>query len=303
MTAAYIRVLPYRAPRDVWLQARRHGIGGSDIAAICGLSTWASPYSVFADKLGLTPADSEETERQRWGNLLEPVIGAEWARRHPGARIRRVGMVRSKTRPWQQCSPDFLTDCCGGRRGHLQAKTADRYMADEWDEDSVPLPYLLQGTHEADVLGVDHFHFATLLGGNELVDYVVEHDDGLVDMVRTAGADFWRLVETRTPPPLDGTDPTTAALKRRYADSINDVVYLDAAWLDRLDEREATREQIKALEGAVAKTANELRAAMGEHRTAVAGGLVVATWNPDKNDTRVLRVKDAAQRKPERTAA
>lgn len=31
--------------RAEWLSKRRTGIGGSDIAAIMGLSKWATPYS------------------------------------------------------------------------------------------------------------------------------------------------------------------------------------------------------------------------------------------------------------------
>lgn len=35
-----------------WLQYRRMGIGGSDIAAICGLSKWRSSMHVYLEKLG-----------------------------------------------------------------------------------------------------------------------------------------------------------------------------------------------------------------------------------------------------------
>ena len=36
--------------RQEWLQARKLGIGGSDVAAILGLSKYKSPYQLWLDK-------------------------------------------------------------------------------------------------------------------------------------------------------------------------------------------------------------------------------------------------------------
>ena len=38
-----LEVLPYDAPRDVWLAERRKGVGGSDVPAVLGMSRWSSP--------------------------------------------------------------------------------------------------------------------------------------------------------------------------------------------------------------------------------------------------------------------
>ena len=40
--------------REEWLMQRRKTIGGSDAAGIVGLSKWASPFSVWAEKTGRT---------------------------------------------------------------------------------------------------------------------------------------------------------------------------------------------------------------------------------------------------------
>ena len=54
-----------KAPTDrEWHEWRSHGIGGSDIGAILGLSKFASPWTVWADKQGLLPP-TPETQRQR----------------------------------------------------------------------------------------------------------------------------------------------------------------------------------------------------------------------------------------------
>ena len=63
--------------RDAWLEQRRKGVGGSDVAPIMDLSKWRSCYEVWAEKVGLIqPADLSDKESVQWGNILEPVVGA-----------------------------------------------------------------------------------------------------------------------------------------------------------------------------------------------------------------------------------
>ena len=77
---------------------RATGIGGSDAAAILGLSGYGSPYTVAMEKVaGIKESRTdEEQERLDWGKALEPLIiaaferktgmrvgpGAAWARHH-----------------------------------------------------------------------------------------------------------------------------------------------------------------------------------------------------------------------------
>ena len=59
--------------RQDWLAERRHSLGGSDMGAVLGLSRWRSPYTVWADKMGLLP-DQEDSEAMRIGRDLEPYV-------------------------------------------------------------------------------------------------------------------------------------------------------------------------------------------------------------------------------------
>jgi hypothetical protein len=43
--------------RASWLAARGKGIGGSDVAAILGLSPWNAPLSLWMKKVGAIPSD------------------------------------------------------------------------------------------------------------------------------------------------------------------------------------------------------------------------------------------------------
>ena len=47
--------------RESWLKERRSGIGGSDAAAILGVSPWRTALDVYSDKRGISPLNTEPT--------------------------------------------------------------------------------------------------------------------------------------------------------------------------------------------------------------------------------------------------
>lgn len=56
------------------LIARKQGIGGSDAAAILGLSQWKSPLDIFFDKLDTGEPEQINTPFTEWGIRLESAI-------------------------------------------------------------------------------------------------------------------------------------------------------------------------------------------------------------------------------------
>ena len=66
----------------MWLQFRRRGIGGSDIAAICGISKWRTPTHVYLEKLGEAP-EQVKNEAAEWGTRLEPLIAEKFSQENP----------------------------------------------------------------------------------------------------------------------------------------------------------------------------------------------------------------------------
>jgi len=292
--SAYTQILPTRVPRSEWLAARRSGLGSSDIAGVLGQSSWASPYSVWWDKVGPLQDTDGATESMRWGQRLEPVIAQVWSEQ-TGIRVKRIGLCRSNSRPWQLASPDRMTS----DRGVLEVKIASGWDHDQWDADTIPLKYLLQTIHQMDVLGLDHGYLAVLIGGNELRAFDVPLDPVIVAVIRERGEQFWQLVQSRTAPPTDFHDATTAAVKARWAvpDEDGARVVLDPDWLDHLDGREWRKTDAGALTAACTATDNALREAIGAATHAICAGQLVATWKPRKDGVRVLNVIDSVKRK------
>ena len=77
--------------REEWLERRRKTIGGSDAAGIVGLSKWASPFSVWADKTGRT-VEKADTEAMRQGRDLEDYVARRWMEK-TGKRVYRLAAM------------------------------------------------------------------------------------------------------------------------------------------------------------------------------------------------------------------
>lgn len=63
-------------PEKEWLEYRRRGIGGSDAAAILGISPFATARDLYYDKLKIVPFDDSECNwvAKKMGHLLEDLV-------------------------------------------------------------------------------------------------------------------------------------------------------------------------------------------------------------------------------------
>ncbi|MEV6555906.1 lambda-exonuclease family protein [Nocardia sp. NPDC051756] len=205
-----VEVLAQDADRDQWLRVRRQGIGGSDCSAVMGMSSYASPYTVWEDKTGRASA-VDESEAMRWGNLLEPVIREE-AMNRLGLTFGLLGTLRSLERPWQQANLDgWASD-----NAVIECKNTGSWMAPDWDG-QVPDHAELQCQHNMAVTGATHAWVAGLVGGNRLRIARVDRDPELIEAINAEEDQLWHEhILTDTPPPADPSTATLAALRRRW---------------------------------------------------------------------------------------
>ncbi len=61
---------------EQWLEYRRHGIGGSDAAAVFGVSPFATARDLYYDKLKIATHEDPEDNwvQKRMGHLLEDLV-------------------------------------------------------------------------------------------------------------------------------------------------------------------------------------------------------------------------------------
>lgn len=275
--------------RQTWLATRRTGVGSSDAAPALGMSPWVSQYALWADKRGLLPA-REETERFRWGHLLEPVILDELQRRRPPgpAPMQRNLMLRSAQYPWMLANPDALVT----GSSVIEVKTASEWDRKRWDE-GVPDHYVLQAHHLMVVCGVDRCIVPVLFGCAEMVEYEIDYDTAVAKQVIDGTYDFWERVKNDDAPDLDGSEATMLALREIWFEGAPGMsVELTADLAGHI----ALHPALAAQEKAATEAANALKArvmdAMGIAEVALVDGEVVATWKSRKDGRRVFRWKE-----------
>ena len=252
--------------RDAWLEVRRHGIGGSDVAAMMGLSPYRTPCETWAEKSGLIESpDISDKPSVMWGNILEPVIGDHYKSLHPDRTVKRLNAVcRSKERPWAQASLDYEVKDPDLGWGILEIKTAGARSADQWDE-GVPLYYLTQVTHYMSVTGRPFADVAVLIGGNDYREYRVMRDEDDIRAVDEAVDAFWKRVENGDAPDVGGSVTESQALFRQFGtgtDHIEDY----GADPDELTLYLIAKQQRDAAEELLKLRSNKLKQLIGEEK-------------------------------------
>lgn len=208
---------------DKWLALRTTGLGGSDIAAMLGVSPWKSTYELWLEKTGtLTEDKAQEDERLaeilHFGNVLEQVVADEFELR-TGKKVSKRGMVRSVEHPCLLADVDRVVE---GENAILECKTTSSFKKDEWEDDCVPAGYYLQVQTYMAVGGYDKCYVACLIGGNQFVIREVPRNEEDIKQIIAKAEEFWnKYVVTKTAPPVDGSAGCTEALKKMYPGKVN----------------------------------------------------------------------------------
>ena len=218
VTPTGVLILDHSAPRDVWLNKRREGIGSSDLPAVMQLSGYRSPQHVYYDKRGEIPHDNDEEmgDPARYGVLFEEPLAFDWARRNRTV-VAPVGIVAHREERWQMCSLDRLcAECPLDRDKHslcaLEVKCRNAFVAKLWRH-GPPDDVLAQVLWQILVTGLDHIHVVCLIGGNDYRQYTVrrsEHEK-LVAYLDAEAARLWHEhIVPRIPPGMTGDEPPDA---------------------------------------------------------------------------------------------
>lgn len=262
--------------RQEWLAERRLGIGGSDAAAILGLSKWRTPYDVYADKLGLVD-EAPDNEAMLWGRLQEPLIRQQYADRTGRAVTVPGSSLVHPVHGFMRANLDGATD----DQRVFEAKTAR--TAQDWGEpgtDEVPQAYLLQVQHYMIVTGFAVADVAVLIGGSDFRIYEVPADPELQEMMIEAEAAFWERVQRQDPP-----EPVTLAdAQARFGRASKSGAVVATEEVEKAVRHLANiKTQINVLKADEDEAKAIVMAAMGEMDTlASPGGQVLATWKAAK---------------------
>jgi putative phage-type endonuclease len=202
----------HQAHRQTWLTLRRPGIGASEIAAVLGISPWASRFSLWwAKREGW---DFEQNESQEWGLRSEPMIALKFTEEHPDLHvIRPDSLYAHKRHSHMLCSPDRLAILPDGRVIPIELKTDE--AGHGWGEpgtDQVPLHYAVQVQWQAGVFG-SPYGYLVRYARKRYTEYVVLPDPRISVWIKKA-AGFLQSIVDDNPPDPDGHEATTDTLTK-----------------------------------------------------------------------------------------
>ena len=109
-----------------WLAYRRRGIGGSDVAAIFGISPWRTARDLYYDKLDIAVVEDEESNwvALEMGRLLEPLV-AKIFQHKTGYQIYQVKkMFQHPLYSWMLADVDYFVELPDGSTAILEIKTS-----------------------------------------------------------------------------------------------------------------------------------------------------------------------------------
>lgn len=263
-------VEPWETERE-WLEARKIGIGASEVAAIFGVGYASqSPVTVWASKTGR--AETEITpELQRLfnrGHRLEPVIAAEFQDEtglisvDPG----RYTIYRHPSIAWLFATLDRYTVHPEFGPIPVELKAVNGRFRGDWNVDEEPpLKYMVQCQTQMAVTGASHCYLVGLIGGDELVVRLVERNQKFIDAMTGKLNEFWGYVERDEMPPVDESEATKAMLGMIYPKDTGLEVDLPAEFIELDRELLDLKEQAKTIKAKIDGIENKIKAAIGEN--------------------------------------
>ena len=183
---------------------RKSFIGGSDIAAVMGMSRWVTPLQLWSEKTGKVEApDLSDNQAVEMGIELEESVARLWTKR-TGRKVRRAPKnYTHKKFDYMRCQVDRLVE---GTDELLECKTASAWKEKEWEDEEIPAEYILQVQWQLGITGRSVGHIAVLIGGQKFVYKEIKADPELFAKMLKEAIKFWSMVEMKTPPMAAGDD-------------------------------------------------------------------------------------------------
>lgn len=281
-----LQIIPTKnMSRDEWLAERRKAIGGSDAAAIIGLTPYATRYTVWADKTGKLP-EREDNEAMRQGRDFEQYVADRFTEL-TSKKTRRVNaIIKNPDYPFAAANIDRAVN---GEASGLECKTTSVLNLRRFRDGEFPESYYCQCVHYLAVTELDRWYLAVLILNKGFMVYRLTRikDDPLpewctaslyvsddeISALMGAEREFWAMVESDAPPELSGTAPDSDALEAVYSASVsNDSSILLYGHDETIRRYLALKEQIKMLDIEAEQCKQVLQDDLGENESGRTSG-------------------------------
>jgi putative phage-type endonuclease len=286
-------------PNDTFHTERLSGIGGSDIAAILGLSKWRTPYQVWMEKTGRSQ-QVDSSLPMRWGTYAEEFVAREYADRTGRGVQRYNAMLRHKDAPLIGHIDRLVIPEGAKRASHrteirtdrgLECKTVSAFALgrdSEWgpeDTDQVPSQYLLQVAAYQALTGCQHWDLAALIGNTEFRIYHFTRDLELEGYLLEEVSRWWRdyVIADTPPPPSSEMEARQRWPRHDPGKTLNATMDIGL----QLRQLAQIKADIRALEAREKAVKDALYPALGDAEIVIYGGEEAATYRANKDGQKI----------------
>lgn len=250
-----------------WLAARRLRLQASDTAAILGVgyrnqspaTVWESKVSDSGEKQG------NQAKYLRIGKMMESSLRLIFSEETglPTFPVGEFTIYCHPFIPWLGCTLDLKTIHDEYGLCPVELKNVSYFNREDWDDGKTPLKFAIQLQHQLAVTGASHGFLFGLIGGNEPIVRLIERDEAFIDVMLEALGTFWRCVERKELPPIDGTEATAGVLKRLYGKDDGNTTMLPRDAAEWAIQRETAAAVIKSMKVMQTTAENHLKAELG----------------------------------------
>lgn len=299
--------------RTNWLSMRGNSIGGSEIGAIAGFSSYGSALTVYNEKLGLVEKFKGNIHTL-FGTRMEPMI-REWVQEdfvketgiklttyeYPymmldkekeffSANIDGIGIVEEDYIYWENRDTAEIKFIPKGEMFGLEIKTGSEFLKKMWAGEEIPDSYYCQCQWYMGVTGLNYFLIIYLLG-KEVKWKVVPRNEDDIKALREIGVDFWEnhIIPKIPPEPTGIKKETDEILQQQVLDDAEEIDITDK----KLTKYNEISEQIKELEKERERIKQEIFLEMGNSKKATDGSYKLSRYivTRDKIDNKTLKDK------------
>lgn len=274
---------------EIYAPDRATYVGGSDIAAILGVSPCQSAFMLYQKKIGeyteeATPAKEKLFARgKRWEPIVvEMLIDELRDRGHDVQIIAQNQRYQDADYPFLAAEID-LELMVDGEEVNAEAKTVNPFAAKFWgeqDTDNIPVYYAAQVMYGMMIKQRKRCIVAALTGFDDKPRiHFVERDDEIIAGIRARALEFWNRVQTRTPPA-----PTTLEdVAFLYPRDAGNMLEADAETLAMYDDLKLLRGDLDGLEAEIEGLKTKLKLHMGDASALMLNGKPLVTWKSNKD--------------------
>ena len=279
-------------------RTRPHGIGGTDIGAVLGLSPYKTALELWADLVGNEGPSFRDQLHLRFGQHNESFIAREFERatglqtcEHQGTLFHREhGFMFGHVDRFLVKQPGELpvVDGVVVTDALLECKTASAFARHDWGTpgtDEVPPLYLVQCAWYLAITGCERAEVAVLLGNSDFRIYQVTRDLELESLLISHAKQFWfdHVLAKVPPAPSSARDASILFPKEEPGKSLE----ANEMLLEVIKDYEEKSRQAQGLSDECERLKTEILSYMGHAEKLTHAGKTLATWKCAKNSQRI----------------